>query len=60
MPIPPRVRPRGPGASAGWAGAGVLGRCDVLDALAGACPGGGVAAGEDGAAGAAAAGVFDV
>lgn len=57
VPIPPRVRPRGPGASAGWAGAGALGRCDVRDALAGACPGGGVAAGEDGAA---AAGVSDV
>ncbi|MFD3790733.1 hypothetical protein [Streptomyces cyaneofuscatus] len=56
VPIPPRVRPRGPGASVGWAGPGVLGRCDVRDALAGACPGGGVAAGEDGAA---AAGVSD-
>ncbi|MFE9012435.1 hypothetical protein GTX53_01495 [Streptomyces sp. SID5594] len=52
MPIPPRVRPRGPGegASAGCVGVGALGRCGVRDVLVGACPGGGVAAGEDGAA----------
>ncbi|RLV69711.1 hypothetical protein STAN_5239 [Streptomyces sp. CBMAI 2042] len=52
VPIPPRVRPRGPGegASAGCAGVGALGRCGVRDALADAFPGGGVAAGEDGAA----------
>ncbi|MEU0357503.1 hypothetical protein [Streptomyces cyaneofuscatus] len=59
VPIPPRVRPRGPGegASAGCAGVGALGRRGVRDALPGACPGGGVAAGEDGAA---AAGASDV
>ncbi|MYW30061.1 hypothetical protein [Streptomyces sp. SID2119] len=57
MPIPPLVRPRGPGASAGCAGVGALGCRGVRDVLAGACPGGGVAAGEDGAA---AVGVPDV
>ncbi|MFI5726200.1 hypothetical protein [Streptomyces cyaneofuscatus] len=50
MPIPPRVRPRGPGVSAGCVGVGALGRCGVRDVLVGAFPGGGVAAGEDGAA----------
>ncbi|MFZ4265645.1 hypothetical protein [Streptomyces arboris] len=58
VPIPPRVRARGPGASSGCAGPEALGRCGVRDALAGACPGEGVAAGEAGAA--AAAGVSDV
>ncbi|ONI50362.1 hypothetical protein STIB_54560 [Streptomyces sp. IB2014 011-1] len=57
VPIPPRVRPRGPGASAGCAEVGALGRCGVREVLVGACPGGGVAAGEDGAA---AAGASDV
>ncbi|MGW1203532.1 hypothetical protein [Streptomyces cyaneofuscatus] len=57
VPIPPRVRARGPGASAGCAGVGALGRCGVRGVLAGVCPGGGVAAGEDGAA---AVGVSDV
>ncbi|MFJ8845549.1 hypothetical protein ACIRFF_21885 [Streptomyces cyaneofuscatus] len=58
VPIPPRVRARGPGASAGCAGPAALGRCGVRDVLAGACPGEGVAAGEAGAA--AAVGVSDV
>ncbi|MFD3971072.1 hypothetical protein [Streptomyces cyaneofuscatus] len=61
-PIPPRVRPRGPGAAAGCTlsgRTGALGRWGVRDALAGVCPGGGVAAGEAGETGAAAAGVSD-
>ncbi|MGW9300060.1 hypothetical protein ACWHA3_04435 [Streptomyces cyaneofuscatus] len=65
VPIPPRARPReagaGPGVepevSADGAGSGALGRWGVRGALAGVCPGGGVVAGE---AGAAAVGVSDV